>query len=152
MSLNRVALKTFCALLSILETRVFTTLYKIKAFFLFFFFIDPLWRTTTLTWKWLWAMVIWAFLLTFRHQRQETLDFSQATHTALLFFRWDIHSNFFSFLDIYCLNLSKFISAPYKLKDFSLFNCFTVKITTTKKHPQHKSTTVKIGHERIVAV
>lgn len=55
-----------------------------------FLLTDPLWRTTTLTWKLLWAMVIWASLLICRHQRQETRDFSQATHTAPLFFRWDV--------------------------------------------------------------
>lgn len=54
-----------------------------------FFLLDPSWRTTTLTWKLLWAMVIWASLLTFRHQRLETLDFSQATRTAQWFFRWE---------------------------------------------------------------
>lgn len=45
-------------------------------------FVDPLWRTTTLTWKLLWDMVIWASLLTCRRQRQGTLDFLLATHTA----------------------------------------------------------------------
>lgn len=38
-------------------------------------------------------MVIWASLLTFRHLRQETLDSSQATHTAPWFFRWGFGSD-----------------------------------------------------------
>lgn len=38
-------------------------------------------------------MVIWASLLTFRHLRLETLDSSQATHTAPWFFRWGSRSD-----------------------------------------------------------
>lgn len=85
MSLNRVW--TFFYFPTAMETWLLLLCLKEQPFL--FSYVDPLWRTTTLTWKLLWDMVIWAFLLICRRQRQGTLDFSLATHTAPWFFRWD---------------------------------------------------------------
>lgn len=86
MSSNRIRTIFFCCPTA-MDTWLLLLCLKEQPFL--FPYVDPLWRTTTLTWKLLWDMVIWASRLTCRRQRQGTLDFSLATLTAPWFFRWD---------------------------------------------------------------